>query len=579
VRTLAEIATLEPVAFAPRRRSSAPTIERVLRRSELRRSMGCRAESAIVLLALLAGCAPRAGVLVRIDAQHLSRSSADRVVITVLGAPDGSPSVGPLEIEPAELPYTILVTPAAGDAARFRLEAQLWEGSRRVGTLSAETGFRDGAFVVLPLCFEDACRGVSCEDDTCRAGACEPPADPVLFELDATTPECACTPGCIEGVQVTCDPSPVLVECPLGCSGSEPTRCARLQPFGVAGRELPPPGTAAVRTTCPYSTSICDSQCGFTSTTRTADGLCVVQAGDVVIAAGATLQVSGDRPLVILAAGDVTIEGTLDASATGSTPGPGGGASSGGPMPGGAGGASFVEQAAGGGGGGLQGSGGRGGDAVGYSGGPGGTGSAIAGLRGGSGGGVQGGVGAGAGGGAIQISAGGAIVVRGTISAGGGGGPGGPGAMFGGAGGGSGGTIVLEAAEVDLGVARIVAPGGGGGGGGLISFTDVGGACSYPAGSAGTDGRDVDETGVAGGGASSPAAAGGAGGDIGDGAPGGLGNTDPRSCGSFYPTYGSGGGGGGGAGCVLVRNASGTADYGAPALARPAITVSAAERD
>ena len=42
------------------------------------------------------------------------------------------------------------------------------------------------------------------------------------------------------------------------------------------------------------------------------------------IAAGTTLNVTGDKPLILAVAGDVTISGTIDASAKGQTAGPGG---------------------------------------------------------------------------------------------------------------------------------------------------------------------------------------------------------------------------------------------------------------
>jgi len=51
--------------------------------------------------------------------------------------------------------------------------------------------------------------------------------------------------------------------------------------------------------------------------------ICLVSYGSVTIARGATLRVKGSRVLALVAAADVLIQGTLDASAHGPSGGPG----------------------------------------------------------------------------------------------------------------------------------------------------------------------------------------------------------------------------------------------------------------
>jgi len=174
----------------------------------------------------------------------------------------------------------------------------------------------------------------------------------------------------------------------------------------------------------------------------------VVRLTGLSVTNGHVLELRGDKPIIFLVAGDVTIDsgGTIDASAVGATPGPGG--SIGAECPTGTG-ASASSSGWGGGGGGFGTPGGQGcynivnGGMVDGS-------DALAPLRGGCSGGTNsaGGQG-GAGGGAIEISASGAIAIGATatavvVASGGGG----PASSSGGVGGGSGGAILLVASAM-----------------------------------------------------------------------------------------------------------------------------------
>lgn len=214
--------------------------------------------------------------------------------------------------------------------------------------------------------------------------------------------------------------------------------------------------------------------------------LALLYLADLTVAEGVTVRVTGSRPLVVIASGNIALGGVIDAGAHGAEPGPGGGGN--GPGPGA--GQSGLHQGAyldpGGGGAGHATAGARGGDACegdcavdavapGGAGGPMYGDVAVAVLGGGSGGGQSGAGGlfacppavGGAGGGAVQLYATGAITVAasGGISAGGGGGGGGFGFFCsdsGGGGGGSGGVVYLQARAIEL--AGVLAANGGGGG-------------------------------------------------------------------------------------------------------------------
>ena len=195
----------------------------------------------------------------------------------------------------------------------------------------------------------------------------------------------------------------------------------------------------------------------------------VVQCSTITIPAGTTVQVIGSRVLDLRASGDVVIGGTLDLSANGATPGPGGG----GGGPGGTGGSGG--QSGQGLGSGLGGSPGSGGTASGGASGPAYTGSEYgnAGQAGQTGDSAPSGRGAGGGGAGSG----------GGFSAGSGGGGGGSSSSpfnAGGAGGaGGGGLRVVSATAISIAASGVIrtrggsptnpantSPYGGGGGGG-----------------------------------------------------------------------------------------------------------------
>ena len=177
------------------------------------------------------------------------------------------------------------------------------------------------------------------------------------------------------------------------------------------------------------------------------NGIAVFDFTTINIGSGETITASGAFPLALLSRGDITINGTIDVSASNTGGGPGGGA----------GGDTSTQTGIGGGpGGGSFGSGGG-------FGGPGGTSGATIGggvsygdllqtLQGGSGGGAGGipGLGGGGGGG-IEIGALGGITIggNGILADGGAGGPGSVGASNAG-GGGSGGGILIHGDLVAL---------------------------------------------------------------------------------------------------------------------------------
>lgn len=354
----------------------------------------------------------------------------------------------------------------------------------------------------------------------------------------------------VDGGPVAVDTGPGGV----GAAGGSPGGRGEIsfQPSNASGVEfdLNAADLHFTRTETSFDTTACSLQ-GFTTrivSQSSGPRVCVVSVRNLSVAAPATLRVRGEHGLLLLASGEVTIVGVIDAAATRDEPGPGGGRGGGNGDDGAGLGAAFGApgeakhgNCSGGGGGAHSGKGGAGGDLVsvlsladGVSGGSGGVALTLGSteLRGGSGGGrgaganqdrerggdgdrdsptnVTGGHGGG-GGGAIQISALHTIRLTGAIWVGGGGG----GARAGrkadisaGGGGGSAGMVLLEARVIDVGsTGRIGASGGGGGaadnghegddgrgllvaasgGAGVAAGGDAGGAATLDA----TDGLDV----------------------------------------------------------------------------------------
>jgi hypothetical protein len=273
-----------------------------------------------------------------------------------------------------------------------------------------------------------------------------------------------------------------------------------------------------------------------------------------------TTQLSGSRPIALVADGAVVIDGILDArgnvtngacARSGRQSGPGGflggerNVNGGGP----GGGAGGTANGHGGGGGARGGSGGHGGNKPASGGAPHGDAAitALVGGSGGGGGGATGGAGGG-GGGAVQVVSNTHITIgaSGGINAGGCGGQSGNSGNDAGGGGGAGGAILLEAPAVTIEGALAV--NGGAGGAGNASNTDI-----APAGTLDRV-RAVGLTGVA---------------DGGDGAAGDVmvgGN-------GAAPASNRGGGGGGGIGRVRIntRADQGLA-VGAGAVLSPSLT-------
>lgn len=376
---------------------------------------------------------------------------------------------------------------------------------------------------------------------------------------------CSGPPVCSGTTLTRCEGGVAIPEtCPLGCADA--TRCAEMVPSNIEPGLLSE-GTRdlSITTVAVFDTSECAAMSVSSRVVRQGDGseVCALILRDLRIAPEASLRITGTRPLVIAAAGEVTIDGLLDVSARGIERGPGGGAGGiparpdgQGPAGGRRGEFEGTYSDGGGGGGGGCGDGGRGGSGGDADGGEGGAGrtTTLEPLVGGSGGGlgpggarsaVSGNAGfGGGGGGAVQISARGAIRVRGRIFAGGGGGGAGgiddrPMNWGAGGGGGAGGGILLESPVLELlDGAALLASGGGGGSGGNGSTTPA----------PGQDGRSVPGRARGGPGGGTYGASGG---DSGGGE-----DADALD-GSSNDTGGAnGGGGGGGVGCIVLRSAS-----------------------
>jgi hypothetical protein len=251
----------------------------------------------------------------------------------------------------------------------------------------------------------------------------------------------------------------------------------------------------ATSTTCALGTVQISNDVAQTTAGGT---VLVVRLQGLTISNGHVLRLVGNKPVVLLVAGDVVVDsgGLIDAGAKGSTPGAGG---------------SLGCDTSNGLGGSPSGAGwGAGGGGHGTAGGVGcynvDNGGVVSGsamltpLRGGCSGGVGGGPAGGAGGGAFEISASGTITVGASsaanLSAAGGGAPGGTGG--GGNGGGAGGAILLVAPTMPtLGANGGLRAHGGAGSEGCSSCTalDAGGD-----GHATDNTRALDASGTAGGG-------------------------------------------------------------------------------
>jgi hypothetical protein len=346
---------------------------------------------------------------------------------------------------------------------------------------------------------------------------------------------------------------PVDEPCAWGCSEVGAPHCAQLLPSGGAAQspDLRPNGELAmVVVTGPVAVSTDD---GLISGLRTAregivngigyarrNGAALFTFGGLVLRGSVT--VSGSLPIVLIAHGEITVEGVIDVrggcvgTAAGPGGGPGGIAETAGAETGGGPGTVGGLTTSGGGGGGLGAAGGTGGSNGGGAAGgtPGARGgdAAISRLRGGGGGGGgggSGGGGGGGGGGAIQLISDGVVTIGGAIggtiggiNAGGCGGKPGVGQLAGGGGGGAGGAILVEAPVVRLGAAARLTVNGGGGGGGRDGKSGEAGLLDTVAAKGG-DGSNLGGAGGAGGVSGAPAGRNGVTAQHGGGGGGGTG--------------------------------------------------------
>jgi hypothetical protein len=391
-----------------------------------------------------------------------------------------------------------------------------------------------------------------------------------ILGLNDLPPDASIDAGCVDTCQGSMvhkcgNPDPVDVPCMYGCVMAGGAHCGILAPSG--GGVLPTdldPSSGLLATTLPDGCHLNSDDGSIDNGVRAAgpgtisgigfvvrNNIAVFTFGSLSIPRG--LDLVGSRPIALVAAGNITIDGGINGRPFCPDPGPGGfpGGGPGSPAPGSGGGAGGQNNRPSGGGGGGNGApGGYSGTSI--------AGGAVFGdaritlLVGGGGGGGGGGNNANQGGGGgpgFQIVSASALSISGAINAGGCGGQHG-GTNAAGAGGGAGGTLLLEALTIHLVGGALLAANGGGGGGG-------GGAAA--GGSDGNDGN-WDRFTAGGGGGTSPGARGGDGGAAGNLA-GGGGDTGPPD-----------GGGGGGVGWIRLDTLSGVATIDSMVTISPSLS-------
>ena len=392
---------------------------------------------------------------------------------------------------------------------------------------------------------------ISCAKGGCNeaGGACSMPGERCSCDDDRQCPSGKCVVVAGQNDQ-SCGPKCTGTG-PADGFGCQPTACAATG-FGYAPSNFDPTGytpPAGDTTDCngTYDSTMhafTIGSCGGQAPVIQGNVLQVHggQSVDVLVfknlTLSGTLTLTGANPVIFAVYGNAKISGTINASASGATPGPGGNKCA--AADNGAAGSS-AQWEPGAGGGGLAGKGGNGGNSNAQSGGNGGAarGTATVPLAAGCAGSPPSNPSlgystpAGAGGGGVQISAAGTLdLTGGTVTAtGSNGGPGEPGKCAnlypaqngtGGAGGGSGGVVLLEGSTVTSGTSKV--SGGTGG---------TGGAAPSPNGQAGGNGGSAGQAGK----------------------PGVQMGTAPSGC--SWGGYWSGGGGGGGSNGVTQTNAAG----------------------
>jgi hypothetical protein len=335
--------------------------------------------------------------------------------------------------------------------------------------------------------FRDGCEAAYSDADSDGVADCMETCDNDPLKRDPGI--CGCgTPDTDTDIDGTVDCND---GCPLdptqagACLGYAP---ANFDPKGVNWNVQPVGnltcGTTTIDTTDPDGSgplvATISNWCGtaptpFAQSQNGGPQVVVIPLKGMTLVSGNTIRVVGPRPIIFGVSGAASIAGTIDASASGTTPGAGGNYACGSAQGGnGSGETKRFGGASGGGGGGFGTAGGKAGtadtdgsDTAGGSAGATRGGSSLAPLLGGCAGGQAGdcsSAGA-AGGGAVQISASGTLTISGTIRANGGSGatPCGSNDEGGGTGGGSGGGIFLEGKAVSTGGSTIQANGGSGG--------------------------------------------------------------------------------------------------------------------
>jgi hypothetical protein len=355
-----------------------------------------------------------------------------------------------------------------------------------------------------------------------------------------------CTAGGVQHCDSNGAPS-TLDACAMGCVDGPPSHCAYVTPRYIpTACDTPATDSLDITSNTTLGTDLDTACTGGIVTQTAAPDICVVRNKTITVEAGATLRATGTRLLALVADDALAIHGTIDASADGYTPGPGGGSYS-------SGGGRTVSNAGGGAGFSTAGAAGSsptvdGGAA---NGGPPGTDPAqLAVMVGGpsaSGGG-------GGGGGVLLVACRGDVAVDGVVDLGGGGGGGGSQipmtAIRQATGGGAGGYLVIQGLNIML-TGYLYANGGGGGAGYTGSVT----------GNSGHDGTRSTTVGALGGAAQA---------GEGHGGNGGAGQI-AATVGVHATNGGTGGGGGAGLGFLQTYTPAGVTPTLTPTESSPAL--------
>jgi hypothetical protein len=212
---------------------------------------------------------------------------------------------------------------------------------------------QDGVCIDPERNYCDSDGSVAGQADTCIAFSCQPGefvacsksggALACTSSGDDTT-EMACAVGCDTAsagcipevcvgdklVRQLPDNTVTMETCAAGCTSSPSPHCTHIVPrylpdvceVSAAMPEL------VVGVSGTFDTDL-DSNCnGGVVAQTSAPAICVARFGRIEVAPGASLRVTGERALAMVADTELRIAGELDVSANGSTSGPGGGSTS-----------------------------------------------------------------------------------------------------------------------------------------------------------------------------------------------------------------------------------------------------------